>query len=202
MLDQLVFATTNEDKIREAREILGIEVESADIPLTEIQSLDPVEVAYHKALYAFSKVGAPVIVEDTSLVFRTWKELPGVYIDAFMQTVGNEGLLKMLAGCVDEDRDVDRSALARVTIGLCIDRKNCHTFTGQIAGNIAPEPRGENGFGWDSIFIPKGEERTFAEMTADEKNAISHRRRAFEALAQFLAAHNFPAHPLAGPVRK
>lgn len=199
MLDKLVFITSNENKLREAQEILGIEVKSADISLVEIQSLEPEEVAYNKALAAYAKVGSPVIVEDAALFFEAWKRLPGVYIDAFMKTVGNEGLLKMLAGWQDGTGAVDRSALAQATIGLCIDQNTCHTFAGQVEGRIAAQPRGESNFGWDPIFIPKGEERTFAEMSPEEKNAISHRRKAFEALKQFLATHDFPTKPLAGP---
>jgi len=98
-----------------------------------------------------------------------------------------------------EEGDIDRSAMAQATIGLCVNGKEAHAFAGQVEGRIALAPRGKDGFGWDPIFIPKGEERTFGEMSQEEKNAVSHRRRAFEALKQFLATHDFPTKPFAGP---
>lgn len=170
------FVTGNSGKLREARQILQLDVEQVDAgDLEEIQTIYVEDLIRHKAEEAYRKVGAPIIVEDTGLVFRAWNGLPGALVKWFLETVGNEGLLKML------DSEKNRSALAQCFIAYH-DGKNITVVKGEISGRIAHSVRGKNGFGWDKIFVPEGHERTFGEMSAEEKNSFSMRKRAFENL--------------------
>lgn len=167
------FATNNTDKLREVNEILGRSIEQIIVELYEPQGLDVAEVIREKAKDAFRKTGKFILVEDTALEFRVWNGLPGPLIKWFLETVGNEGLLKMLVG-VD-----DRRAIAKTAVGF-FDGNKAHVFIGEIEGKISETIRGKSGFGWDPIFIPDGLNKSFAEMTSEEKNVISMRRRALE----------------------
>lgn len=174
-MDTLYFATGNEHKVREARQILDIPIEQIQVDLEEPQTLDLEEIIRQKALQAHRKTQLPVIVEDTGLEFTAWNGLPGALIKWFLSTVGNEGLLKMLSSYDD------RRATAVTAVGFC-DGSTLLVGRGEISGVIATECRGANGFGWDRIFIPQGYQETFAEMGADVKNQLSMRRKAFEQL--------------------
>lgn len=167
------FATTNANKLREVNEILGKNLEQLAIELYEPQGLDVVDVIRQKAEDAFRQTGKIVLVEDTALEFLAWNGLPGALIKWFLETVGNEGLLKMLQGYAD------RKAIARTAVGF-FDGQKVHVFVGSIEGIISQDVCGTRGFGWDPIFIPSGHDKTFAEMTAKEKNSVSMRVLALE----------------------
>lgn len=169
------FATTNKNKLREANEILGEELQQIELDLIEPQGLAVEEVIRIKTKDAFIKAGKPVLVEDTSLSFETWSGLPGALIKWFLSSVGNEGILKMLGS------ETNRDATAKTAVGF-YDGKEYHIYTGEVKGTIPTEPQGESGFGWDPIFIPDGHEKSFAQMAAEEKNKISMRRMALEKL--------------------
>jgi XTP/dITP diphosphohydrolase len=177
-----VFVTTNEHKRREAQAILGVELEGAALgDLPEIQALDVAEVAAEKALRAYDALGAPehpVLVEDSGLVVEAWNGLPGALTKWFVASVGNEGILRMLAGG-------DRSARAVCAVALADVDGEVRIFWGEVAGTLAPEPRGAGGFGWDPIFIPEGGGLTYAQMGA-AKNEDSHRTRALRAARGWL----------------
>lgn len=179
MLEKIKFATGNEGKLKEARAILGFEVEQVDVDLIEIQAVDVEEVTKHKAKEGFDQVGEPVMVEDTALEFEGLNGLPGALIKWFMKSVDNEGLTEMLT------EGKSRKATAVTCIGYH-DGSETIIVRGEIQGTISDKPRGENGFGWDKIFIPDGYKKTFAEMTDDEKNSMSMRKRAFENLKKKL----------------
>lgn len=167
----LYFATTNEGKLKEAREILGSQVEGTPYQIDEIQSLDPVEVAVKKAESYYDALKKPIFVEDVSFSITALGNLPGTYIDAFMKALGNEGIVRLLKG------NKERTAVAQATVVFVKDAQKPEVFVGRVEGEIAPEPRG-TGFGWDPIFVPKGEKKTFGEMTLKEKNRFSMRASA------------------------
>lgn len=169
------FATKNANKLREVNQILGRTLEQISVELYEPQGLDVAEVIRAKAEDAFHKTGKFVLVEDTALEFHAWNGLPGALIKWFLETVGNEGLLKMLVGVKD------RRAIAKTAIGF-FNGNEAQVFIGEVEGLIPETIRGSSGFGWDPIFIPKGFEKSFAEMTSEEKNAVSMRRRALESM--------------------
>ncbi|MFQ5673540.1 MAG: RdgB/HAM1 family non-canonical purine NTP pyrophosphatase [Nitrospinales bacterium] len=176
----LKFVTGNTNKLREARQILGLPLEHADLPdLDEIQTSDVEKVVVHKLSQAHGRLRCPVMVEDSGLLFCAWNGLPGALVKWFEKSVGCGGMVKMLKPFAD------RRAVAACYVGVR-DGEQVRIAKGEVRGTIALEERGANGFGWDSIFIPDGHVRTYAEMSAEEKNAISHRRRAFEALKEML----------------
>src|SRR5206468_2529098 len=129
-----------------------------------------------KARTAYEMLSRPVLVEDSGLSIRAWGGFPGALVKWLERSAGVPALARML------DPFPDRSATAMCAIAYC-DGGDIVTARGETPGRIAAAPRGTNGFGWDVIFIPEGENRTFAEMAAEEKDRISHRRRAWDALA-------------------
>jgi len=181
---RILFVTTNEDKRREAQRILGVELVDAalgsqDVP--EIQALDFGEVAVHKAHVAREALGSPpypVLVEDSGLVIGAWNGLPGALTRWFLSSVGNEGILGMLSG-------EDRRARAVCAVAVASPDDRVRVFRGEVPGSIAPEPRGEEGFGWDPIFVPEGGGLTYAQM-GDAKHEDSHRARAFRQVRGWL----------------
>lgn len=173
---QLKFVTGNANKLREAEEILGIKMEQARADhLHEIQTNDIRQLVEHKVTEAWREFQCPVLVEDSGLLFTAWNGLPGALVKWFEKSVGCAGMLKMLESF--ENREAEAVCLTAV-----YDGQTMIIGEGRVAGSIAPELRGNQGFGWDVIFIPEGETRTYAEMSPEEKNAGSHRRRAFESL--------------------
>ncbi|QPJ65847.1 MAG: RdgB/HAM1 family non-canonical purine NTP pyrophosphatase [Candidatus Nitrohelix vancouverensis] len=173
---QTVFVTGNLNKVKEAERILGASLKHATLEgIQEIQTASVQELIKDKAMQAHAKIGKPTLVEDSGLIFEAWNELPGALVKWFEVNVGCEGMLKMLDGFAD------RKARA-VCCAAWYDGETMVVGTGEAAGSICNEIRGEGGFGWDVIFMPEGHDRTFAEMSAGEKDAISHRKRAFESL--------------------
>lgn len=170
------FASRNQRKADELGAILGVDICLVDIETVEIQSLDIHEVIETKARSAFQSTGEPTLVEDTSLGFNAWNGLPGPLIRWFIDSVGVDGLCRQL------DTWADRTAIAVTAMAICT---GVDTFvaTGELRGCITNKPRGTNGFGWDSIFQPDGTDRTLAELTASEKNAMSMRAIAAQRLS-------------------
>ena len=171
----LLFVTGNANKIKEFRSITAdvLDVQQIHIDLPEYQG-DAEQVAIEKCRHAFKEVGKPLITEDTSLCFNAYGGLPGPYIKWFMKKIHPEGLYKM-AKAFD-----DRSAYAQCIFSYI---ENGETepkqFIGKCNGTIV-EPRGPENFGWDSCFQPDGYEQTYAEMSPEVKNSISHRGRALK----------------------
>ena len=170
-----MFVTTRAEKAQEA-ERLGFRLERLDISLPEPQALDPSEVVAHKARAAFDLLSRPVLVEDTGLAIHAWNGFPGAFVKWLETSAGIPALPRMLDGFTD------RRATAVCAIAYC-DGGQTVTARGEVPGTIALEPRGHGGFGWDTVFVPEGGDRTFAQMTPSEKDHISHRRRAWDALA-------------------
>ncbi len=177
-----IFVTTNEHKRREVQQILGVELESADLDLPEVQAIDPAEVATAKARAAREALGStnlPILVEDSGLMVDAWDGFPGALTKWLMGSVGNEGLLRMLAP------GEDRSATAVCVVALAEADGNVRTFRGEVRGTLAESPRGEGGFGYDPVFVPHWSSLTYAEM-GEGKNEDSHRARAFGAVREWL----------------
>jgi non-canonical purine NTP pyrophosphatase (RdgB/HAM1 family) len=171
----LVFVTSRSEKAREA-ERLGFAVERLDLDLPEPQALDPSRIVEAKARTAYEMLSRPVLVEDSSLSIEAWGGFPGALVKWLEKSAGVAAIPRML------DPFADRRATAVCAIAYT-DGGEIVAARGETRGAIAPAPRGSNGFGWDTIFVPEGEERTFAEMSGAEKDRVSHRRRAWEALA-------------------
>jgi XTP/dITP diphosphohydrolase len=177
-----IFVTTNEHKRREVQEILGFQLERADLDLPEIQAIEPAEVAANKARAAreaLGRPGLPVLVEDSGLMVDVWDGFPGALTKWLMQSVGNEGLLRMLGP------GEDRSARAVCVVALAETDGRVRTFRGEVPGALALEPRGAGGFGYDPVFVPGWSSMTYAEM-GEGKNKDSHRARAFRSVREWL----------------
>jgi len=179
-LNDLVFVTSNLGKLREAEDVLGVHLGHRALDLPEIQSLDLQEVVRAKALAATQRLGIPVLVEDTSLELAGMGGFPGPLIRWVLTSVGPAGICR-LAHAFD-----DHAALVRCL--TCATDGTAEVFgLGTVQGRIAQHPRGKSGFGWDATFVAdEGDGRTYAEMKQHEKNAISHRKKAFMALRQAL----------------
>ncbi len=187
---RIVFATNNRHKLEEVSAILGSGYElvtpaslgiAEDIPETS----DTLEGnALQKARYIYERTGLDTFADDTGLEVTALEGAPGVRSARYAGDHhdfddNNRLLLKNLEGAED------RSARFRTVIALILDGKE-QLFEGCVEGHIIDEYRGKGGFGYDPVFIPEGSGTTFAEMPPEEKNAISHRARAVEKLAEFL----------------
>jgi len=181
VIDRINLITGNQGKAAEFAAMLGIEVTAVKRELPEIQSLDVREVAARKATDALELLGEPVLVDDTGLGVDEWNGLPGALIAWFIDTVGPLGILNMAQGLTS------RRAIVTTALGYAVPGKPVQVFQGTLKGSLAISPRGTSGFGYDPIFIPEGETCTYAEMTPEEKNDISHRRLAVEQMKQALA---------------
>jgi len=174
-------ATGNANKVKEAAQVLapyGISLEHLPMERIEIQADDPSEIAkYSLSMIDFDK---PVCVEDAGVSIDRWGGFPGPYSSYVLERLGNPGILRLMEG------ECERSA--RYTSALAYrDEGGVRVFIGEVEGEIAHSIRGTNGFGYDPIFIPKeGDGHTFGEMSDEEKNRLSHRARAFTALANWL----------------
>jgi non-canonical purine NTP pyrophosphatase (RdgB/HAM1 family) len=181
-MKSLTFITGNAKKTEELSRYLSFPVAHTKLDIPEIQSLDLGEVATKKAKTAFGILGTPVLVEDTALTFEALNGLPGTLIKWFFESIGNEGLTKLLAGYDN------RTAIAETCFALC-DEKGVHLFTGTRKGSVSDSPRGDTDFGWNPIFIPEGAEVTWAEMDFDEQSKTSMRKLAIEKLQVYLEAN-------------
>jgi non-canonical purine NTP pyrophosphatase (RdgB/HAM1 family) len=175
----LTFVTSNPKKLEQVSYHLDLPLHHRALDLPEIQSLDLDEIVVQKAKAAFEVIGTPVLVEDTSLCFHALGNLPGPLIKWFLSELKNEGLCKLLDGYTD------RSARAEVRFGF-FDGQKMRLFGGSMNGVVAPSPRGGRGFGWDAIFIPEGETKTWGEMSTEEQQRISMRRMALQKLETFV----------------
>lgn len=187
---KIVFATNNAHKLREVSQTIGEAFTlmtprecgiTEDIPENEA-TLEGNALA--KARYIRSRTGLDCFADDTGLEVEALGGEPGVRsaryaTDGHDDAANKRLLLERLAG-----RE-NRRARFRTAIAL-IDDAGEHLFEGVVEGRIAREEHGADGFGYDPLFVPDGCGRTFAEMSADEKNAISHRGRAVRRLAEYL----------------
>lgn len=178
MPEPLILVTTRPEKALEARR-LGFYVEQRALELPEPQALDPGEVVEAKARAAFRELARPVLVEDSGLSITAWGGFPGALVKWMEKSAGLEAIARML------DPFTDRSATATCVVAFC-DGRTVVSARGEKRGSIAVTPRGAGGFGWDRLFVPEGDSRTFAEMTPEEKDRVSHRRRAWEGLSERL----------------
>lgn len=172
------FITGNKNKLEEIKSVIS-DVDQLEIDLIEVQDIDPKVIIEAKLQEAFNHHQGPFIVEDTSLYFESLKDFPGPMIKWFLKSLGNKGLADLA------QRLESQKAVAKVIIGYAKDKEDIKFFEGSIAGTIVA-PRGETTFGWDPIFQPDGYEKTFAEMSSEEKNAISMRKIAAEKLKEYI----------------
>lgn len=178
--DRLILVSSNPNKGIEAERILGVPLLRVSIALPEIQAATVEEVTRYKLETARTKGYNRLIVEDVSLGFDELGNFPGPYVRWLLEAAGGKGLAAIAYALNN------RAAKAQCCVGYW-DGATARTFIGEVAGEILVKPRGERHFGWDAWFQPKGAKKTFAEMSDAEKDAISHRGRAYRMLAEHLA---------------
>jgi XTP/dITP diphosphohydrolase len=187
---KLVFASNNEHKIAEIAKLVpaGFQVVSLasigctdDIPETA-ETLEGNAIL--KAQYVWERFGLSCFADDTGLEVHALGNAPGVYSARYAGSQRNaaDNMKKLL----NELNEINqRDARFRTVIALILDGQ-LHTFEGIVNGTITREQHGAEGFGYDPIFKPEGFEQTFAQMTMDQKNTMSHRGRAVQKLVHFL----------------
>ncbi len=179
--DELCFITRKREKFEEAKRILaeqGISLCMLEADLTEVQSDRLEDIAKASAREGAVRFGVPVVVEDAGLFIKALGGFPGPYSAFVFRTIGNKGILKLMKNVRN------REAEFRSAVAFCRPEEEVVCFLGVVRGRIAEQMRGRFGFGYDPIFIPEeGDGRTFGEMTMEEKNALSHRGRAFRRFA-------------------
>jgi XTP/dITP diphosphohydrolase len=186
---KLVFATNNQHKLEEVQAIIGSGFElqnlndigcSDDIPETG----NTFEAnASQKSHYIFERYALNCFADDSGLEVEALNNEPGVFSARYSGTRDTEQNMQLVLDKLKNS--ANRNARFRTVISLILDGKE-YLFEGFVNGKITIERSGRKGFGYDPIFQPEGYEITFADMTADEKNKISHRGRAMHALLQFL----------------
>ncbi|HCD51634.1 MAG TPA: non-canonical purine NTP pyrophosphatase, RdgB/HAM1 family [Balneolaceae bacterium] len=192
-MDKLILASRNKHKIQEMSEILSdldIQVLStADFPeLEEVVEDQPTldGNALKKARYVFQATGIPALSDDTGLEVEELDGAPGVYSARYAGENASyqDNVLKLLA---ELEQVENRKAQFRTVVAL-VTPTGEHLFHGICKGQIITEQRGDKGFGYDPVFLPDGFDKTFAELTAEVKNEISHRGRAVQKFIQYLKA--------------
>jgi len=186
---ELVFATNNAHKLEEVQAIVGEKIRIKS--LRDIDCHDDIpetgdtfqENARQKTDYLVQKYGVNCFGDDSGLEVDALHGEPGVYSARYSGTRDMEKNIDLLLEKLGDSED--RKARFRTVISLYLDGKQ-YFFEGAIEGKIIHERKGEKGFGYDPVFIPDGYDKTFAEMSAEEKNSISHRAIAVSKMAEFL----------------
>ena len=185
----IVVATNNRHKVDEYRQLLAdqkIELRSlADYPAypgVEENGKSFAENASIKALSACKYCDVPAFADDSGLEVAALDDRPGIHSSRYAPT-DPERIAKLLG----ELKGVaDRHARFVCVIAIAVNGEVIETFEGEVKGRIIDEPRGSNGFGYDPVFVPDGTDKTFAELTQEEKNRISHRANAFRKAVEFV----------------
>jgi inosine triphosphate pyrophosphatase len=177
--DELTFITGNQHKADLLAKWLDLPVTHRKVDLDEIQSLDAYKVAEHKVRQAYQIVQAPVLVEDVSLSFTAMGRLPGTLIKWFLEEMTLQQLCAMAAALPHQ------RAICTIVYAL-YDGTTLHYFDASQDGSIPSAPRGDNGFGWNPIFMPDGSGQTYAEMDQATIDAWSVRAKAIKKLHSFL----------------
>lgn len=189
-MKKLVFATNNKGKLEEIKQLLLDKFEvlslvdisfSGEIP-EDYETLE--ENALQKAYFIFSRCKIPTISDDSGLEVEALNGAPGVYSARYAGPANdaNKNMDKLLL----ELKGIANRRARFKTVIAYVDSETQKTFVGEVQGDILPERRGEKGFGYDPIFLPDGHSKSFAEMTKEEKNVISHRAKAANKAKEFL----------------
>jgi non-canonical purine NTP pyrophosphatase (RdgB/HAM1 family) len=177
--EKLILVSSNPNKAIEAERILGMPLLRVSINLPEIQAASVEEISRYKLEAARTRGYERLVVEDVSLGFDELGNFPGPYVRWLLEAAGGKGLGAIAYALLN------RTAMAQCCVAYW-DGREPRVFMDECAGEILVEPRGERHFGWDAWFKPHHSTKTFAEMEPEEKDAISHRGRAYQALRDHL----------------
>lgn len=187
---QICFASNNENKVKEIRSLLGGSF--SIVGLSEIgcheelaETRDTLEGnALQKAEYVFTKFNTPCFADDTGLEVEALNGEPGVYSARYagLQRNSDDNMALLLSNLANQS---NRKAQFKTVITY-MDKDGAHSFIGMIKGIITAKPIGTQGFGYDPVFMPEGSEKTFGQMSLEEKNGFSHRAKATSQFVSFL----------------
>ena len=190
-MKKLVFATGNSHKLQEVQGLFneGFALSclkdvniTEDIPETADNLVDN---ALQKAWYVYNKCGIPCFADDTGLEVEALDGAPGVY-SARYAGEEKDSMKNMLLLLENMNGKENRNARFRTIIAYIDENAEQHIFEGEIRGTIIEDMAGTNGFGYDPIFVPEGYDKTFAELSSEVKNTISHRARAMEKFLSYI----------------
>jgi len=183
-MKDLYFITSNKGKYKEVANKLieaDFKVIQKNLGYPEVQANSLEDVVNFGVSYILERFHKPFIIEDAGIFIKNLNDFPGVYSADVFYKIGCKGILKLLDGIKK-----DRGACFKSVIAYVNSDKQIHVFAGECFGHIGFEEVGDNGFGYDPVFIPNGENKTFAEMTVDEKNRFSHRGNSLDKLLEFI----------------
>lgn len=189
MKKEILIATHNTHKKEEFQQILGEKFQVTS--LTDYDIHDEIVEdgeSFHanaliKAQYCFNKTGKASLGDDSGLVVDALDGRPGIYSARY---AGDHDFAKNMAKVLEELKGEENRKAYFVTVMCLVDEKGINYFEGRVYGNLTREVRGEKGFGYDPIFIADHHEITFAEMKPEDKNKISHRKKAIEQFLEFM----------------
>lgn len=189
MKKEILIATHNTHKKEEFQQILGEKFQVTS--LTDYDIHDEIVEdgeSFHanaliKARYCFDKTGKASLGDDSGLVVEALDGRPGIYSARY---AGDHDFAKNMAKVLEELKGEENRRAYFVTVMCLVDEKGINYFEGRVYGNLTREVRGEKGFGYDPIFIADHHEITFAEMKPEDKNKISHRKKAIEQFLEFM----------------
>ncbi|AWR97152.1 XTP/dITP diphosphatase [Acidianus sulfidivorans JP7] len=179
--EEIKIVTGNKRKFEELNEIAkqyNIKLSMINLPKFEIQADSLEEVVRHAASVIYTMLHEPVILEDSGLFIEALNGFPGPYTKFAKKTIDINGILRLMTN-IENRNAYFKTALAYV------DDSIIKIFDGEVHGKISYEARGKEGFGFDPIFIPDGCNKTFAELSLEEKNKYSHRSRAFRKFLEY-----------------
>ncbi len=181
-MHKITFITGNKSKADYLSKYLNFPVDHQKVELEEIQSLDLYKIVEHKVRQAYDLIKSPVIVEDVSLEFKALGRFPGTFIKFLIEETPFETICRSLD-------NLDRSAVARCVFGY-FDGNELKFFEGHLNGSIAMHPAGENGYGWDKIFIPEGYNVTRAQLNEEDDKQTYLKIKPFDKLKEYLNHKN------------
>lgn len=194
---KLILATQNNNKVIELKRLLSDYPHYEVLSLSDINIVDDIEEtgttfesnAKLKAMYIHKLTGYACIADDSGIEIEALNNEPGVYSARYLgentsYEIKNKTILDRL------ENSSNRNARFVSVVCLILSDQEIHTFEGIMPGSIGFEPRGNNGFGYDPIFVPKGYELSYAEMDIDTKNQLSHRGQALRKAVEYLEKRN------------
>lgn len=200
MTVRLLLASRNKGKLVELRRILDAALGEHSVELVGLDEvthypeapetgLTFADNALDKAREGVRHTGLPTVADDSGLAVDALNGMPGVFSARWAGRHGDDlANLRLLLGQLSDVADEHRGASFVCAAALVLPDGREYVVEGRVTGSLIGEPRGENGFGYDPIFVPEGEIRTTAELSSEEKDAISHRGKAFRALAKIVAS--------------
>ncbi len=159
-MDNITFVTSNDNKLSDAQQALGLKLSRVSLDLDELQDMNLANIVEHKTRQAYAQLQSPVMTEDVGLYLDAWNGFPGPFVKWVRETMGFEGMARMIP-------DSNRKATWKVSYGY-YDGDKLALFEGSVDGRIEEKARGTGSWGFGVYFVPNGEKKTLAELGSEE----------------------------------